>query len=97
MNNSHERETYDVRFIWPFTAQIIGYSGCGKSSMLFEMFQRISDIFHTRPDIIFYFYDIYQPLFSKMKEIIPNIEFYEGFPQDISDHLKQYKSPPGGG
>lgn len=56
---------------------IAGSSQTGKTTLCSNIIKHHRFLFNDGLDIIFYFYNIYQPIYEKLKEYHPNIEFHK--------------------
>ena len=70
-------------FEHPCTITVSAPSGSGKSYLVMKMLQQGK--FKPKPDRIVVLYKRWQPLYTEMKNTIPNIEFIQGVPQDLDD------------
>ena len=67
---------------------VVGPSGCGKTRLVFEML--LGSTFHPKYSKIFYFYQEYQELYTKMeKELHGKIEFVKGVNFDMITQLEE--------
>ena len=71
MSNFHQ-------FIHPFTAIVAGPTGCGKTEFIYNLLLNNKDYIQPSPTKIYYYYSIWQDKFTKMKDKLSNIHFYEG-------------------
>jgi hypothetical protein len=68
---------------FPFPAggpmMVAGPTGCGKTNWIFKLLcSRLN--FSEPVHGIMYCYGVYQPMYTEMKRIIPNLEFHKGLP-----------------
>ncbi len=80
----------DVRFKTPANFYICGQSQSGKSYLVRSMLYNMNELFNPVPSKILYCYGEYQSEFEKMAQIIPNISFIKGFPDNVYDILEGY-------
>ena len=68
----------EFKFLHPFTCVLAGPSGCGKTTLLKEIleYSRIQ----PAPARIIWCYKLWQPMYHKMTETIPTIQFKQGLP-----------------
>jgi len=64
----------DIRMKWPFSSIIAGSSFSGKTHLLFKIIKNIESVMNTSPDIIFYCYNLFQPIFNDF----PQVTFVQG-------------------
>ena len=76
--------TKPIVFQHPFTMTVTGPTGSGKTMLLKELLLHRNKICPS-PDRIVYLYKRWQPLYDQMQEIIPNIEFISGIPDDLDN------------
>ena len=60
----------------PFTANVCGPSGSGKSSFVLKFIDNVRDIMSPPPKHIVWCYGVYQSAFNSVR----NVEFHEGLP-----------------
>ena len=75
----------DTRFKHPFTSQIAGVTGSGKSVFTFKLINEVNELITPVPEKIVYCYSEYQPLFNDY----PQVTFYEGLPNNDDFDGKQ--------
>lgn len=73
----------DVRFKVLCNIQIVGPSLCGKSHWTERLLRNLDEMFDKKIEQIVYCYGEFQPRFLIIKKEIPNIQFVEGFPEDV--------------
>ena len=74
----------DFLFKTQCTIMISGPTGCGKSSLVWEISKRLSESFDRPPKRLVYCYSRYQPLYDEMKKNSPiPAHFIEGLPKDL--------------
>ena len=73
----------DVRFKSPTSLIAYGSTSCGKTCWTEKLLRCVNDMFDQPIHKIVYCYGEYQPRFLIMEREIPNIQFVEGFPDDI--------------
>jgi len=70
-----------IPFESPTSIMIAGPSNSGKTSLCMKIFENAAVMFKQKPSQIIYCYGSeWQPLFTKMKEKISNIQFQTGLP-----------------
>ena len=82
----------DVRFRTPANFYICGASQSGKSFFLRSMLRNLEYLFSSIPSKIIYSYGVYQKEFPELSETVPNIQFVEGFPNDLYDMTDAHDS-----
>jgi len=85
-----EGQCIDPRLVAPFTMCISGATKSGKSTLTGQFLERRNEIIKTGNGLpinkILYCYTEDQPaFFSKLKSLIPTIEFHKGLPEDFSE------------
>ena len=73
----------DVSFKHPTNIQVCGPTSCGKSYWTEKLLRNVNQMFNEEVEKIIYCYSIYQPQFLIMEREVPNIQFIQGFPEDI--------------
>ena len=73
----------DLTFKHPTNVQIAGPTCCGKSFWTEQFLRHVQDLFDQPIHKIVYCYGEFQPQFLVMEQNIPNLQFIEGFPEDI--------------
>ena len=66
---------------------IVGASNTGKTTFVRRLLRLGEQMIKGAPEVIFYCYGAYQPMFEEMKQELPNITFIEGFPPDFLDRI----------
>ena len=82
----------DVRFKTPANFYICGQSQCGKSYLVRSMLYHLNDLFDPVPTKIVYCYGEHQAAFEDMARTMNNIEFVEGFPDNLHDITSNSKN-----
>ena len=82
----------DVRFRTPANFYICGASQSGKSFFLRSMLRNLEYLFSSIPSKIIYSYGVYQKEFAELSKTVPNIQFVEGFPNDLYDMTDAHDS-----
>ncbi len=72
----------DVRFRTPANYYICGQSQSGKSHLVRSMLDNLEELFYPVPKIL-YCYGEHQKEFDDLSRRLPNIEFVDGFPNDL--------------
>ena len=67
-------ESYDLRLKAPFTMQIVGASGCGKTRLTKDICEHAREIIDPPSERIIFAYSEYQPMYEEMKDV----EFVKG-------------------
>ena len=67
--------SYNTQLSWPFTMQISGPTGAGKSMFVFQLLNNAAHIIDHPPQTIYYCYGEWQKAFEK----ISNVNFIPGF------------------
>ncbi len=73
----------DVRFRTPANYYICGQSQSGKSHLVRSMLDNLEELFYPVPTKILYCYGEHQKEFDDLSQKLPNIEFVDGFPNDL--------------
>ena len=73
----------DVSFKHPTNIQIAGPTFSGKSFWTEKLLRHADEMFNAKIEKIVYCYGEFQPRFLTMEREIPNIQFIEGFPEDV--------------
>ena len=73
----------DVRFRTPANYCICGQSQSGKSHLVRSMLDNLEELFYPVPTKILYCYGERQKEFDDLSRGLPNIEFVDGFPNDL--------------
>ena len=73
----------DVRFKSPTSIMISGPTQCGKTVLTRKLLTHAQELFSEDVSKIVYCYGAYQPSFLKFQQDIPNINFVEGFPDNV--------------
>jgi hypothetical protein len=82
--------------MFPFEAGcthiLSGQSGSGKTQFIYKLLRNAQTMFGDQPpQVIRYYYGIWQPTFDRMKAEIPNISFHEGIPTE--EELLEFTKP----
>ena len=72
-------EHYDLRFHGPFTMQVVGGTGSGKSFFVRRLLEHANEMIYPMPDKIIYAYGEWQTMFQEMK----NVEFVRGLTENV--------------
>jgi hypothetical protein len=75
----------DTRFKHPFTCQIVGVTGSGKSVFTFKLINEVKEMITPIPEKIIYCYGEFQEMFSDY----PQVTFQEGLPDNDQFDGKQ--------
>ena len=81
-----------MRFRTPANFYICGASQSGKSFFLRSMLRNLEYLFSSISSKIIYSYGVYQKEFAELSETVPNIQFVEGFPNDLYDMTDAHDS-----
>ena len=79
-----EKQTVNIEFVAPFTAMMIGPTGCGKTHFTFRLLDALPYVSTERPKRIIYCYGAWQ---NKFSEYVSRIKFVNGLVnlEDIPD------------
>ena len=69
-----------LKFVTPCSISLIGMSSSGKSRYIRKMLEQADGMFTEAPSRVIYCYNVFQKLFTKMSESVPDICFYQGLP-----------------
>ena len=72
-------ETFDLRLQAPFTMQIVGGTGSGKSYLTKQIIEHSAKLINPPPERCIYAYGEWQPLFTQMKDV----EFVKGINEEL--------------
>ena len=67
-----------IQFKHPFSAIFSGPSKAGKTEFTFRLLQNYKTMIEPTPNCIIYCYTMWQNKFNSLKELIPDIKFYQG-------------------
>jgi len=73
----------DTRLVHPFTSIVAGPTGCGKTTFVVSLLRHSHTLVNSPPEKITWCYGEWQPLYSTLSAIHPNLECVEGLP-DLS-------------
>jgi len=73
----------DTRLVHPFTSIVAGPTGCGKTTFVVSLLRHSHTLVNLPPEKITWCYGEWQPLYSTLSTIHPNLERVEGLP-DLS-------------
>ena len=73
----------DTRLVHPFTSIVAGPTGCGKTTFVVSLLRHSNTLVNSPPEKITWCYGEWQPLYSTLSAIHPNLECVEGLP-DLS-------------
>ena len=73
----------DTRLVHPFTSIVAGPTGCGKTTFVVSLLRHSHTLVNLPPEKITWCYLEWQPLYSTLSTIHPNLECVEGLP-DLS-------------
>ena len=73
----------DTRLVHPFTSIVAGPTGCGKTTFVLSLLRHSLTLVNLQPEKITWCYREWQPLYSTLSTIHPNLECVEGLP-DVS-------------
>ena len=68
-------------FLHPFTMTVSGPTGSGKTHFVKSLLEK--DKITPAPDRMLYLYKRWQPLYDKLKETVPGLEFVQGVPESL--------------
>ena len=69
-----------LKFVTPCSICFIGMNNCGKTTYITKMLEQAEGVFTEPPKRVIVCYNIFQDLFRRMGETVPNISFYQGLP-----------------
>ena len=92
--NWYEKESL-LKFVTPCTIGLFGMSNCGKSTYIKKMLEHADGVFTEPPKRVVFCYNIFQELFHRMAETVPNISFHEGVPDRAT--MEEWSAQIGGG
>ena len=72
----------DTRLVHPFTSIVAEPTGCGKTFVV-SLLRHSHTLVSLSPEKITWFYEEWQPLYSTLSTIFPNLDCVEDFP-DLS-------------
>ena len=75
----YEKESL-LKFRTPCSVCLIGMNFCGKTTYIAKMLEQAEGVFTEPPKRVIVCYNIFQDLFRRMSETVPNISFYQGLP-----------------
>ncbi len=75
--------TFDPNLQAPFTCLIIGPTMSGKTIFTKTLIENADKLIYPRPQRIVWCYGEFQPLYEEIMKINSNIEFVEGFPDEL--------------
>ena len=84
-STTHTQAKEPFNFVHPFTMMVTGPTSSGKSSMISKLLLQRKKWIKPEPERILWLYGAWQPLYEKLKEEIPGIEFMEGIPTSLGD------------
>jgi hypothetical protein len=67
----------------PFTMIVAAATGSGKSTWVKELLLRKDVMIKPSPQRVIWFYKRWQPLYSELKNLVPDMEFVQGIPPTI--------------
>ena len=73
----------DTRLVHPFTSIVAGPTGCGMTTFVVSLLRHSHTLVNLPPEKITWCYGEWQPLYSTLSTIHPNLEWVEGLP-DLS-------------
>ena len=77
----------ELPLLAPFTCLVAAATGSGKTYFVKRLLENADVMINPSPLNIVYCYGQYQPLYDEMKRNIPNINFIEGFPEDVNTYF----------
>ena len=78
----HTTCTSTIVFQHPSTMAVAGPTWSGKTSWVAKLLQNISKHFQPTPSRIVYCFRHWQPIYDRLKEMIPTIEWSDGLPTE---------------
>ena len=79
VKNWYETESL-IKFVTPCSICLIGMNNCGKTTYIRKLLEQADGVFTVPPKRVIVCYNIFQDLFRRMAETVPNISFYQGLP-----------------
>ena len=70
----------DTGLVHPFTSIVAGPTGCGKTTFIVSLLRHSHTLVNLPPEKITWCYGEWQPLYSTLSTIHPNLECVEGLP-----------------
>ena len=67
----------------PFTMVVAGQTQCGKTQFVAELIKQQNNMFDKGFSKILFCYSMMQPIYGEIQEFASNIEFCEGFPDNV--------------
>ena len=89
----YEQESL-LKFQTPCSICLIGMNNCGKTTYIRKMLEQADGVFTEPPKRVIVCYNIFQDLFRRMAETVPNISFYQGLPDRTT--IENWASETGG-
>ena len=86
------KKIYDPRLVWPYSLQLCGPTGFGKTTWIVELLKNHEEMCTRMPKKLSRIYGVEQPeLFKTIKEIWAprQCEFIKGFPEDLMSRLEK--------
>ena len=77
----------ELKFHCPFTCQISGSTGSGKSWFVSNFLRNLSDVVDCDIDRIIYIHGEHQPLYDELQRDIENIEFIHLKDDTLAEHI----------
>ena len=93
VKNWYEKESL-LKFVSPCSLCLIGMSNSGKTTYLTKMLKQAEGVFTEPPKRVIVCYNIFQDLFRRMAETVPNISFYQGLPDRAT--IEEWAAKTGG-
>ena len=69
-----------LKFVTPRSMSLVGMSNCGKTTYILKLLEQAEGVFTEPPKLVIVCYNIFQCLFRRMAETVPNISFNQGLP-----------------
>ena len=77
--NWYEKESL-IKFVTPCSIGFFGMNNSGKTTYIAKMLEQAEGVFTEPPKRVIVCYNIFQDLFRRMEETVPNLSFYQGLP-----------------
>ncbi len=86
--NNQSLTEMDVSIKSPSNLLLSGATKAGKTFFTRQLLLNANEVFDKPIEKVLYCYGAFQPLFLDMQREIPNIEFIEGFPENLDSYFK---------
>ena len=72
-----------VKFQTPLTMILSGCTSSGKTTFVKKLIENSNGMFSQKPDVVYYFYGCYQPVFESIK----GVKFIQGLPNSFEPYF----------